>query len=270
MNIINIKYFKSAIISIALIGIVFCGSVYADDLTRPEYKIILDRKLTSIRYEKKGSSYFVPLRYVAEYYGAEVRWSKDDGIKIVYNAKEYIPNYHLTGSTAMINLWDIKTFLGLNSSFNDEFNIVSISREKNAWLSPEDIKGILPRYAGYTKEDLNWMAKIIHAEANGEPYEAKIAVGNVILNRKASPTYPDTIKNVIFDRKNGIQFSPTANGSIYNEPSAASFLAAVEVLEGKRNADGALFFINPRYAQSTWVSRNRKFAFTLKNHDFYY
>jgi N-acetylmuramoyl-L-alanine amidase len=75
---------------------------------------------------------------------------------------------------------------------------------------------------------------------------------------------------VIFDNKSGVQFTPTVNGSIYNTPSSESFLAAFEVLEGKRNAENALFFINPRYAKSSWVSRNRKYAFTLENHDFYY
>ena len=47
--------------------------------------------------------------------------------------------------------------------------------------------------------------------------EAKVAVGNVVLNRLRNTTdwgHVTTIKEVIYDRKWGVQFSPTANGSM--------------------------------------------------------
>lgn len=242
---------------------------YGQDFSAPDKKIILDRKLAPIDYDTNGQSYFVPLRYVTEYFGGSVLWDTEKGAKITFKGKVYSPSYYLKDSISMVNVWDIKTLLNLSSYRDDELNIISIAKE-DAYLTQKEIKAILPTFNGYSAEDLEWMSKIIHAEAKGEPYEAKLAVGNVILNRKESATYPETVKGVIFDNKSGVQFSPTANGSIYNTPGNDSYLAALEVLEGKRNAEDALFFINPRYAKSTWVSRNREFAFTLKNHDFYY
>ena len=61
-----------------------------------------------------------------------------------------------------------------------------------------------------------WLSRILYAEANTEPLAGKIAVGNVIMNRVKSPEFPDTIYSVIFDRKYGVQFTPVANGSVYN------------------------------------------------------
>lgn len=64
----------------------------------------------------------------------------------------------------------------------------------------------------YNKEDLRYLSCIIYCEANGMSHEAQVAVGNVILNRMRSPewSHVNTIKEVIYDRKWGTQFSPTS------------------------------------------------------------
>ena len=71
-----------------------------------------------------------------------------------------------------------------------------------------------------------WLSRIIYAEANTEPLLGKIAVGNVIMNRVNSSEFPDTIYSVIFDKNYGIQFTPVANGSIYNDANAECERAA--------------------------------------------
>ena len=122
----------------------------------------------------------------------------------------------------------------------------------------------------YDQSDLYWLARIIYAEAGGESLAGQIAVGNVVLNRVASKQYPNTIYGVIFDRNGGTQFSPVSLGTIYNTPSATSIIAAKICLEGYTVSDRILFFMNPRIATSNWISKNRPFAFTIGNHDFYY
>ena len=82
----------------------------------------------------------------------------------------------------------------------------------------------------------------VHAEAGGECFDGKIAVGNVVLNRVASPQYPNTIYGVIFDRKHGTQFSPVSFGTIYNTPSADSLTAAKLALQGSRPVGDCLYF----------------------------
>ncbi len=124
--------------------------------------------------------------------------------------------------------------------------------------------------AYYNSNDLYWLSRIISAEAAGEPLEGQIAVGNVVLNRRAHSAYPNTIYGVIFDRKGGTQFSPVAMGTIYNTPSQSSIIAAKICLEGYSLDTEILFFMNPRIATSNWISKNRDFAFTIANHDFYY
>jgi N-acetylmuramoyl-L-alanine amidase len=115
-----------------------------------------------------------------------------------------------------------------------------------------------------------WLSRIIYAESRGEPLRGKIAVGNVVMNRMESTHFPNTIYGVIFDRKYGIQFTPVATGAIYNNSDAESIRAAKMVLEGTSVNDGVLYFVNPKIATNSWVQKNRRFAFALGNHYFYY
>ena len=115
-----------------------------------------------------------------------------------------------------------------------------------------------------------WLSRIIYAESRGEPLLGKIAVGNVVMNRVESYQFPNTIYGVIFDKKYGIQFTPVATGTIYNNANAECIRAAKMVLEGTSVNDGVLYFVNPRIATNSWVQKNRTFAFVIGNHYFYY
>ncbi len=117
---------------------------------------------------------------------------------------------------------------------------------------------------------LYWLSSIIHAESGGESYEGKLAVGNVILNRVEDEAFPDSIYGVIFDRKYGVQFTPVANGTIYNTPSEESIRAAKECLTGRRVVGDCLYFFNPKTAtNASWIVQNRDYYRTIGNHDFY-
>lgn len=122
----------------------------------------------------------------------------------------------------------------------------------------------------YRDDEIYWLARIINAEAGGEPMQGKIAVGNVILNRVRSSAFPSTIYSVIFDKKYGTQFSPTANGAIYKTPNADSIIAAKMCIEGYSLSTEVLYFFNPKVSPTNWISQNRKYAFTVGNHVFYY
>ena len=122
----------------------------------------------------------------------------------------------------------------------------------------------------YRSDEVFWLARIIHAESRGESLLGQIAVGNVVLNRVRSAYYPNTIYGVIFDRKYGVQFSPVLDGTIYNTPGYSATLAAKIALEGYDVSGGAFFFLNTALATSSWIPKNRAYAFTIGNHDFYY
>ncbi len=121
----------------------------------------------------------------------------------------------------------------------------------------------------YTDAELYWLARIIYAEAGGESMDGMIAVGNTILNRVKSELYPDTIYDVIFDRKYTVQYEPVLNGTIYNTPSEEAVEAAKRCLEGENVVGDCMFFLNPRKATNFWIVKNRDFYRTIGNHDFY-
>ncbi len=126
-----------------------------------------------------------------------------------------------------------------------------------------------PKRAPYSEDDLYWMAKIISAESRGEPLLGKLAVGTVVLNRVASHEFPNNIYDVIFDRKWGIQFEPVANGTIYNEPTDESILAAKMVLDGARVAGDSLYFLAPSLTDNHWIIENREYVATIGVHWFF-
>lgn len=122
----------------------------------------------------------------------------------------------------------------------------------------------------YDADEVYWLSRIISAESRGEPLLGQIAVGNVVLNRVASRSYPNSIYGVIFDRTGGTQFSPVSLGTVYASPYYLSVIAAKICLEGFSISDGILFFFEPTISTSSWISRNRPYAFTIQSHWFYY
>lgn len=107
-----------------------------------------------------------------------------------------------------------------------------------------------------TGSDAYWMAHLIAAEADGQPTDAKLAVGAVVMNRTHAQGFASTVQGVIFQTLNGhAQFTCVANGWIYNvQPSAQDIQIANQVLQGTDILPGALVFYNPAQTPSgSWV-----------------
>ncbi len=121
----------------------------------------------------------------------------------------------------------------------------------------------------YDGDDVYWLSRIISAEARGECFEGKIAVGNVIMNRIASPVFPDGVESVIFDRRYGVQFTPAYLGAVYYTPDQECIIAAKIALEGHKVVGNSLYFVGARYAASSWAGRNREYYAQLGNHVFF-
>ena len=143
---------------------------------------------------------------------------------------------------------------------------VSWSSQSGVTITPGDG---LPEEAPYTEDELYWLSRIISAESRGESLLGKLAVGTVVLNRVASKEFPNTIYGVIFDREWGVQFQPVANGTIYNEPTEESVLAAKMVLEGAKVAGDSLYFLAPNLTTNHWIMENREFVTRIGTHWFY-
>ncbi len=91
--------------------------------------------------------------------------------------------------------------------------------------------------------DLELLAALIYCEAGGEPYEGKVAVGAVVMNRVRSAAYPNTIYDVIFASG---QFTPAMNGKVAARIAVGSpescYQAAQEALNGVSNVGDLTHF----------------------------
>ena len=112
--------------------------------------------------------------------------------------------------------------------------------------------------------ELELLARLISAEARGEPYVGQVAVGAVVLNRVEHPSFPNSIAEVIFQPG---AFSCMLDGQ-WDEPIADSaWAAAREALNGSDPSGGAIYYFNPATATSAWIW-SRPELLTIGNHRF--
>ena len=111
---------------------------------------------------------------------------------------------------------------------------------------------------------LDLLARVISAEARGEPYSGPVAVGAVILNRVEHPSFPNTIAGVVYQPG---AFTCMVDGQ-FNEPVAESAVrAAQEALNGADPSGGAIYYFNPNTATSAWIW-SRPLIKVIGNHRF--
>ena len=97
----------------------------------------------------------------------------------------------------------------------------------------------------YTNAEVDLLARLISAEAKGEPYDAMVAVGGVVVNRVQSSEWPNTITDVINHVSGGYyQFTPVKNGTIKNPATADATRAAWAALRGADPSNEAQFFFD--------------------------
>ena len=133
------------------------------------------------------------------------------------------------------------------NNLNEEMNVSLINRPK------EEVVQVFSQNdnAVYlTKEDLDLMAKIVYAESKGEPYEGKVAVASVILNRVLNPGFPNSVKEVILQPN---AFSCVIDGEINVVPTEECYNAVYDAIKGNDPTNEALFFYNPDIATCSWM-----------------
>ncbi|NMB39172.1 MAG: hypothetical protein GX994_06320 [Firmicutes bacterium] len=106
----------------------------------------------------------------------------------------------------------------------------------------------------FNQEEIDILAKITRAEAEGEAKTGKIAVAATILNRVHSNNYPATIKAVVYQCINGkYQYSPVRDGRINLSPRTEDYQAAYQALAGSDPSLGATGFFNAAKTKDQWV-----------------
>lgn len=110
----------------------------------------------------------------------------------------------------------------------------------------------------YTQDELNLLSRLITAEATGQPYDAMVAVGGVVVNRVKSTEWPNSISTVINHVTGGYyQFTPVKNGYINNPPSDMAIKAAWAALYGNDPSNGAMFYFDDS-STNQWLWSKQK------------
>lgn len=92
--------------------------------------------------------------------------------------------------------------------------------------------------------DVKLLAALIFCEAGNQPYDGKVAVGAVVMNRISSRRFPNTLEGVIYQRG---QFTPAMTGKLGRILSSgripqSCYEAAQDALNGVSPVGNALFF----------------------------
>lgn len=112
--------------------------------------------------------------------------------------------------------------------------------------------------------DLYLLARLISAEARGEPYVGQVAVGAVVLNRIDHPSFPNSLSGVIYQPD---AFTCIYDGQFDQPISESAYRAAQDALNGYDPSYGAIYYFNPSTATSSWIW-SRPLIVTIGKHRF--
>lgn len=120
---------------------------------------------------------------------------------------------------------------------------------------------------GLTESEQYLLAKIVKCEAGNQSKRTKFMVLNTIYNRVLDNSFPNTIKEVIFQEG---QFSPISDGSWYNnEPTDSEYSIVNEFMkEGHDYTAGALYF-ESSYVKNSWQSKTKTLVVSNDDMRFY-
>lgn len=115
-----------------------------------------------------------------------------------------------------------------------------------------------------SSSDLNLLARLVYAEARGEPYTGQVAVASVVLNRVKSSSFPNSVAGVIYQSG---AFDVVSDGQINLAPNETAKKAAQDAINGWDPSYGAIYYFNPNTATSKWIW-SRPLTVVIGNHRF--
>ena len=155
-------------------------------------------------------------------------------------------------------------------SSNSGVTLASLKKVNNNHSDSIRVGEVLKLPYKVTDADQTLMAKLVQAEAQGEPYAGKVAVATVVLNRvDYQAEFPNNVHDVVYETYDGSHyaFTPVQNGEINKAYGTDSMKAVKEALTFRGQGNGSLYFYNPKTATSTWVA-SRPVTVVIGNHTF--
>lgn len=170
----------------------------------------------------------------------------------------YLPDaVQAAEGSVTVPLWAVAKAFDAAVGWDAATGVVTVKRGSGAIQSGESF---------YPQEELYWLSRVIYAESANQSLEGQMAVGNVVMNRVASPIFPNSVEGVLAQKN---QFTTYKSGKIANcTPGETSIIAAKLVLDGGvvEETDGALYFDSNA---GSWASRNKECIATIGGHKFY-
>ncbi len=270
----------------ALIGLVMCVILMVGmGSTSLARNLSIDIRINNQRLSINSEPYInsgrvmVPIRVVAEALGAtEVIWIQqgyvvarfpDKEIIFMIDSYDYWVNGELkvsdvaptiSNGSSMVSVRLLAEELACDVGWNNDFSTVEIIKPEVA-IDPVHLAT-----EQYSYDDILWLARITHVEGLNISYDAKLAIANVVLNRVESPSFPGTVYDVIFETEYATQFPPAHRDSFQSlEPSAESWRAAEDALDGNNNVSSCLYFNN-----SPFKSKSSDLYIIIEGEYFYY
>lgn len=222
--------------------------------------LLVGQKLTLSKFTKGDATGSSKLRYVVK---------KGDNLWILAQKNKIQISDIISKNNLQTDILQIGQILHIPT--NSSMATLASQETNNKTLNKTALRpaAIETSTFSYTDEEFEWLAKLIEAEAENQPYQGKVAVGSVVMNRIKDDWFPNTIEEVIFQKSNKLfQFSPVGNGRFNRvNPSDDSYQAANAALSGEDPTDGALYFYNPTIATDRWI-RTRTVVKEIGQHSF--
>lgn len=230
-------------------------------------------------FVESGATY-IPLRAFFDALGGTTVWNAETGSATVYamgktfvfysdknfvsaDGLDYIgTTAKLYKNTMFVPVKFVCDMLNLSLNWDSFYYVAEITAPEIS--VPEQLKDF-----SYTKEDLLWLGKIVQIESGGEKIPTRIGVANAVVNRMRSPSYPNTIKDVILDTRYSVQFPPAHTDKINVTPSYISMIAAKCALSGTELVRNAVSFVNVNRFANSWVAKNLTHVISIGNLGFF-
>lgn len=123
--------------------------------------------------------------------------------------------------------------------------------------------------------EVECLAKNIYYEAGSEPYNGKLAVAQVTMNRVKSNQFPRTVCGVVYQKTKGVcQFSWVCEGDLHPR-SGTQWKESLKIAENilinkkKYNVVGGAKYFHATYVDPAWSS-TKSIVAQIGNHIFYH
>ena len=262
-------------------------SVSAAQVKFEGYEVPIDIDVNGSYLENGGKGYldvngitYVPVRFASEALGASIVWDSAAGDAVI-TTKSYVQLVFdpETQGCYVNGTWTYAAQRLENGVLyaNANFLFPALGAQVGWDSYRYEVKVTAPGHtvpasyieSYYTPEDLYWLSKIVTCEAGSVSFNARVMVANVILNRRASDDFPDTVYGVIYDKKFGVQFPPAHSGKVARaNPTTTTILACKAALNGLDLAPGCLYF-NYASNKTGWVATHRPLYKIVGNQAFY-